>query len=369
MLILSLVLLIPYVLLLLHIYRKLRKIELYKPSCNASLFISVVVACRNEEKRVTQLLQSLQDQNYSSDLFEVIIVNDNSADKTVALASSFKGIKHIRIIENDGDGKKDALLTGIRASNGNFIMTTDADCIPGNCWISTMAAFYSDHKPDMIIGPVSLSANKGFFGRFQELEFLSLQGITAGTAVSGNPTICNGANLAFTKSEYLRNVDNLRFDIPTGDDVFLLHSMKNRGKKIMWTESPNTLVLTEAAPDIVSFFRQRKKWASKGTAYKDMDSIVLGIVTFATIATLLVLFVLSLINGSNIPVFVLFFVIKSVPDFLILQNTTRRYGRTKLLRWFLPSQIVYPFYVMLVIILALIKQDKRNRAVEVTGMQ
>jgi hypothetical protein len=46
------------------------------------------------------------------------------------------------------------------------------------------------------------------------------------------------------------------------------------------------------------------------------------------------------------------FLLKSVPDFLILRNTTRRYGREPLMKWFLPSQIIYPFYVFSVALLA-----------------
>ena len=41
-----------------------------------------------------------------------------------------------------------------------------------------------------------------------------------------------------------------------------------------------------------------------------------------------------------------YFVLKSIPDFLVLSNTTERYGKKNLMRWFLPSQVVYPFYVL-----------------------
>ena len=39
-------------------------------------------------------------------------------------------------------------------------------------------------------------------------------------------------------------------------------------------------------------------------------------------------------------------ILKSIPDFLILHNTTMRYGKNRLMRWFLPAQLIYPFYVM-----------------------
>jgi hypothetical protein len=38
--------------------------------------------------------------------------------------------------------------------------------------------------------------------------------------------------------------------------------------------------------------------------------------------------------------------IKSIPDYLILKDTVRRYGIKRLMNWFIPVQIIYPFYVI-----------------------
>lgn len=357
----ALILAIPYTILILYIYLCLRRIKTYKPSFRGKSFVSVVVACRNEEKRIMPLLESLADQNFPQDSFEVIIADDNSADHTRDLALAFPGIKNLRVVSNEGSGKKSALRTGIGFARGEFIMTTDADCRAGRDWISTTATFYEECRPAMIIGSVCLGSAKGFFGRFQELEFLSLQGITAGTSVAGHPTICNGANLAFSKDEYKKNVSDLRFDISTGDDVFLLHSMKRKRSEILWLESRDTLIETEPAPGIRSFFGQRVKWASKGTAYRDAASIVLGIVTLITISLQAGLFIASVFNPDLFHSFLIVFILKSIPDFMLLHNTAIRYGKTGLLKWFLPSQLVYPFYVLIVGFMVLLHPKQKNR--------
>jgi len=43
------------------------------------------------------------------------------------------------------------------------------------------------------------------------------------------------------------------------------------------------------------------------------------------------------------------YILKSLPDYLILQNATTRYGKRSLMRWFFISQLIYPFYVLAVI--------------------
>lgn len=352
---LPLILSIPYILLLLYIYRSLRGIRPFKPVTFRGTFVSVVVACRNEQENITKLLKKLKEQDYPSGSFEVIIVDDNSIDSTAEIARRLIDSDNFQLIRNSGKGKKKALETGITAARGELILTTDADCRMGKSWMRTISSFYEENEPDMIICPVRFSPLKGFFGRFQELEFMSLQGITAGTAAMGMATMCNGANLAFTKTAYTGNKENLRFDIATGDDIFLLHSMKKNGLRILWLESHDAVVTTDPPPDLKSFLRQRKRWASKSTAYKDRFSILLGIVTFVTILMQAGLMIASIIDQSFFRMFLLLFILKSIPDFLILFNTTSGYKRTELMKWFLPSQLVYPFYVLIVTVFSLVR--------------
>jgi hypothetical protein len=52
-------------------------------------------------------------------------------------------------------------------------------------------------------------------------------------------------------------------------------------------------------------------------------------------------------------VFAAFFALKSIPDFLILSNTAGRYEERSLLKWFVPSQLVYPVYVLAIFLYSL----------------
>ncbi|HLP74606.1 MAG TPA: glycosyltransferase [Bacteroidales bacterium] len=354
MILLPVILTLPYFLVLLWIYFRLSKARKFSFPFEKDLCVSVVVACRNEEKNLPALLTSLSDQEYPQHLVEIIIVDDHSTDSTGRIAETYSAKLNIRLFPNKGKGKKEAIRTGVLNSGSDLIITTDADCIPGKRWISSIVSKYESEKADLIAGPVRLTGSAGFLGKFQQLEFLSLQSITAGTILSGSGTMCNGANLAFTRDAWLRSEKDLRFDILTGDDVFLLHSLKKQKALITWAESQDAIVDTKAAPDLRSFLRQRKRWASKSTAYKDPLSIFLGIVTFVTNMVFAVMIVSVIIDPDYLRTLAAVFILKSIPDFLLLHNTASRYKRRNLLWWFLPSQIVYPFYVLTVSIFALI---------------
>jgi glycosyltransferase involved in cell wall biosynthesis len=346
---LFLILIIPYLYLLLKIYSGLVKIKPYYNEASTELFVSVVVACHNEGRNLPLLLQDLSEQEYNPDLFEIIIVDDNSSDDTFRYASGFTAIKNLHVLRNNAKGKKQAVRTGVNVSSGKVIITTDADCRMGKNWLSAIASFITDKKPDMVICPVNMEGSSSFCGHFQELEFLSLQGITSGTAVAGNPVMCNGANLAFTKESYIRNSDDLHFEIMSGDDVFLLHGIKeDPQKKILWLESEEATVTTTLPGTMTSFLKQRSRWISKAGAYRDFYTIELAIVTFVTILLQVFLMVAGVFNPVFLLVYFAVFAIKSIPDFLILRNITSRYGKTSLMRWFFPSQIIYPFYILIV---------------------
>jgi cellulose synthase/poly-beta-1,6-N-acetylglucosamine synthase-like glycosyltransferase len=356
---LAVILILPYVFLLITIYRGLLKIKIFEVSKNPLTFVSVIIACRNEQENLPHLLKCLAVQNYPEKLFEVIIVNDNSEDKTLEIATEFKMMPNILVINNKGIGKKQALRTGINTSVGDLIITTDADCTMGKNWIRTIVAYYERYHDDMIICPVQIESGPNFFGKLLDLEYLSLQGITAGSVFSKNPTMCNGANLAYTREVYLNHSDNLHDEINSGDDIFLMLSLKTQNNsKISWLESPDVLVTTSSSSSFGAFLKQRARWISKGKAYKDIYTIILGIVTFTAVILQLCCFITSIVFHSLVWIFLAVVALKSIPDYLILLNTTRRYGRNKLLRWFLPAQIIYPFYVLSVVIYSLTFRDK-----------
>jgi cellulose synthase/poly-beta-1,6-N-acetylglucosamine synthase-like glycosyltransferase len=63
--------------------------EFVLPEKQASVFISVIIAARNEEKNIHSLLQSLQNQRYPKALYEVIIIDDHSSDGTWSMLQTY----------------------------------------------------------------------------------------------------------------------------------------------------------------------------------------------------------------------------------------------------------------------------------------
>lgn len=348
---LLLILLLPYFFLLLRIYKGLLSIKQFHPEKHGTAFLTVIVPCRNEEQNLPYLLADIARQTIDNNLFEIIVVDDNSTDSTFQTAQRFSGVKNAKVIRNTGKGKKSAIRTGVDASAGELMITIDADCRIGSNFLETISSFFSESGPVLIICPVVLESGKGFFERFQELEFLSLQGVTAGSAMLSDAVMCNGAGFAFTKEAYQGHSGSLHYEIASGDDVFLLHSVKKQNREsIKWIESAAATVTTLMSASPASFVRQRARWISKTGYYTDTSAKVLAIVTFVTILAQIVILIAGIFSPAILPVFAVFVVIKSVPDFLILKNTASRYSKLNLMLWFLPSQLIYPFYISAIVV-------------------
>jgi glycosyltransferase involved in cell wall biosynthesis len=348
------ILFLPYFFIFLEIYRNLLKVRQFIPEEVSSVTVSVIIACRNEEENLPCLLNDLHLQDYDPGLFETIIVDDKSTDNTFLTASSLNQLHNFKVIQNYSRGKKSAIKSGVDAASGKLIITTDADCRLDRRWISAIASFYSSTKSDMIIAPVQLENRPGFSGRFRELEFLSLQGVTAGTAEAGYPVMCNGANLAFVKEAFIRHSENLHNEISSGDDIFFLHSLKKEtDSKITWLCSPEAIVTTGHTDTLNLFIKQRARWLSKAKAYDDRFSILISLVTLIAVLLNILFLICTIINRDFFLLFLVAFIIKSIPDFLILSETTGRYDKRRLMKWFIPAQIVYPYYVLTVIVRSL----------------
>src|SRR5690606_29084313 len=126
--------------LMLYYYFCWKKIPVYKKALqNASTKISVLIAARNEEKIIGNLLTSLRHQTYPKEFFEIIVVDDHSTDKTADVVKRFEEVKLLQLREQVSNSfKKKAIETGIKHATGDLVVTTDADCTPGKEWLSIL---------------------------------------------------------------------------------------------------------------------------------------------------------------------------------------------------------------------------------------
>ncbi len=319
------------------------------PKLTFSEKVSVIVPCRNEEGHLPHLIRDLLAQDYPSQLTEIILADDHSTDHTREIMSEASR-KHsfIKIIQNQNKGKKEALLSAIRECSSDFILTTDADVHLEPRWITTIVSFYEHTGARFIAGPVAMITEKKIISKFQSLEFYSLIGAGTGAASAGHPIYCNGANLAYEKNLLNLAPNPLHKEIESGDDVFLLHTVKKYASgTIRFLKSRDATVRIKGKKNVSTFIRQRIRWASKSPGYKDFDTLFTAWVVLLVNLLIVFFFVAAFFQGRWLVPSLVFLFLKSIPDFLLLFSVTSYFKQRNLLIWFPFLQLIYPFYIVI----------------------
>ena len=321
--------------------------------------VSIVIPVREEGSHIDHLLEDLVGQDYPPEFLEIILVDDHSGDNTREKIRSWlerhKGLRLITLGPSE-KGKKSALEKGISASGHSLILNTDGDCRASKNWVAEMVAGFSDPEVKMIIGAVIFEPDSGVFHSMQSLEYFSLTASSAGSAGLNAPILCSGANLAYYRDDYLEFIAEREQVSESGDDIFLLQWMKKRYPgSIRFLCSVGSAIRTLPAGSFSAFLKQRVRWTSKSRYYRDSDIISTALLVFGFNAFLLAILLVSMLSPVvtgiwNAPLLLIFgiaFVGKSLVDLLFLVPVLVHYRKTRLLRYFVPLEIIYLFYVSL----------------------
>ena len=312
--------------------------------------ISIIVPVRNEEKNIQSILSSLSKQAYPKNKYEVIVVDDFSEDNTIAAAKALN-ISIIKIIPLSGKGgKKNAITEGVKNASGDLIITTDADCEMGEKWLSAINSFYQKEKPKLMVGPVLVKAEKSFFQIIQSQEITVLTACAGAALYYDMPILCSGANLIYEKEAFLAvNGYEGNDSIPSGDDVFLMFKIhKQFPKQVKYVKSRDGAVYTHPATALDAALNQRKRWASKTFSYEDMIVLAIAVLVFLTNLFLVLFFLLFLVKGVGLILFLLLAGMKITVDYLILNSANAFFSKKNHTASFFLISIFYPVYVSLI---------------------
>jgi cellulose synthase/poly-beta-1,6-N-acetylglucosamine synthase-like glycosyltransferase len=329
---LAIVVMIFYMVLIHKFQKGWKRLKSFKGKYEGS--ISVVIAARNEEETIAQLLTDLAQQTITN--FEVIVVDDHSTDQTAKIA---QGFDFVTLLKAEAEGKKAAVAQGVAHAKNDIVITTDADCRLPKEWLEKMLAPFAEEDIQLVVGPVAFSEEQNYFEKGQSLEFMSLIGSGAGAIATEKAFMCNAASLAFRKSIFSKTSD----EIVSGDDVFLLHHIKKEGGEIAFVKEQSAIVTTSAKENWKSLLQQRQRWAAKSSSYTDKDAQYISWLVFLVNAVLLYAFFQG--EYSQIASLLL---LKSLVDYPFLKKLSQFFKKESLMDYYIPLQLVYPFYIVYV---------------------
>lgn len=264
-------LVLPYIgLMLLVLVGLLRRND--RPESTATPAVSVVIPAHNEEDKLEATLESLAQQKYAGGL-EFVIVNDRSTDATAAIIERFVGrdprfrLVTVYLPSRRLAPKVNAVNTGIEASTGEIILTSDADCRYPETWVAGMVSHFA---PDvaMVVGYVESTRpndGAGAVARFESTDWLSLMLTSMALTHFGWKFASSANNQGYRRSAF-NAIGGFGASgrAPSGDEDLLTQRMgRLQDKRLVFASAPEIRVYTQPMPGLYALLNQRRRWVSR----------------------------------------------------------------------------------------------------------
>ena len=327
-----------------------------EPGIDKSIPISIIVASKNEEKKIKDLIDSLKELTYAKGLYEVIIIDDNSSDNTFDIAlKAIEGYSNFHIYKIQDkifQAKKGALAFGIGLASNPNIIITDADCIPMNNWLNYFSQKFNEGF-DFIFGITPFYMEKTPVNKTACFENLRNSLLTFSAAQFKMPYCASARSFGFKKSSFekIKGYSNTVETLSGDDDLLLREAVKNN-LKAGAIFNQGAFVYSESKKTWKEYFLQRSRHTKTSIYYLARHKFLLGL---WHIINLIILFspILCILN-----IFYLFpFIVKISVDAVTVIFSQKKFGYRFKLWEIIYLQIFYELILILNFINALLRKD------------
>ena len=225
--------------------------------------VSVIIPIYNGESDLPELIKSLENQTYPSDLVEYLLIDNNSSDHTpIILAEAVKkaqekNINFKHLTENKIQSSYAARNLGIRESNNEILVFTDADCRPDNHWLEKIVKPFSNSSVGIVVGEIVAYPGKSLLEKYADHKQLMSQKF-----LIEHPFYPYGqtANIAIRKQAF-RDVGLFRPYLTTGGDA-----------DICWRIQKEANWQLEYVPEAFIYHRHRSNFKSFRSQFRRYGS-------------------------------------------------------------------------------------------------
>ena len=234
--------------------------------------VSVVLCAHNEAYNLSQYLQALLSQDYPE--YEVIVVDDGSEDETRAIVESYMvrdprlHMTFVPLGARVGSTKKLALTLAAKAAQYDYLLLTDADCVPeSEHWIREMVKGFEGGK-DIVLGFGAYFSEHGHLNRLVRFDTLFNGLHYLGAALCGHPYMGVGRNLAYRKSFFFEmgGFTHLMTNRAGDDDLFVNHVATKRNTAVVINRDATTWSLSKKT--LKEWWQQKRRHVSVSPNYR-----------------------------------------------------------------------------------------------------
>ena len=259
-------------------------------------FISIILPAKNEERYIAQALDALSCQSYPKELMEIIVVDNNSTDRTAEISNQYD-VKTITY----GHGPVGAVRNfGFKKSIGEIIFFRDSDCVAPKDWITNAVNKLKSNSKLVLGGGYSLRKNPHYIERYWLLKTKN------GASL---PKDLLGGSIAIHRDAF-QSTGMFSENITSGEDTLLSQTLIKNGYEVLITHKMSVIHLGN--PITIKDFFYRQIWHSENY-FKNLPASLRDPVFYLCIMAIIcfVLMAISalLLNSAQLTVLFLVFLL------------------------------------------------------------
>jgi len=220
-------------------------------------FISIIIPVKNGEKTIKKCLDSLKNLHYTN--YEIIVIDDNSNDKTSEILSSYEGIK---VLKTSGVGPSNCRNLAIKQAKGEYLAFTDVDCLVHPDWLNELLKGFAEDKVISVGGDQQSPDDETKFGKLAQ-EFLKTVGFVSDYIKKGKTTIIetqhNPSCNVIYKKEIFSKIGGFLEELWPGEDVELDYRIKQL-KQYKLKYNPLAIVYHYRPENLGAFCKMMKNY-------------------------------------------------------------------------------------------------------------
>jgi len=292
---------------------------------NNPVNISVIIAAKNEEENIDSLVESLNSLNYPVEMFEVILIDDNSTDGTFEKlklkTNTNKNFSVLELKTNGSNGKREALSLGIRNAKYPYILITDADCRPQIDWLKACSKKFSLGY-DMIFGIAPFYQRQNNVNKISCFENLRNSIVSFSMALLELPYTATARNFGFTKNAFdsVLGYSNTKDTISGDDDLLLREAVKKKIRIGVITEA-GSFVYSETKKTLKEYLYQKARHTQTSFHYLKKHQFILGFWHLLNLS-----FLFSPLLMFYVPLLGLLLPAKLITDFTVVKSNQTKFG-------------------------------------------
>ena len=342
---------IYYLCIYIRIYLQNRAVRKGKATFTEELPpLSVVICARNESHNLREFLPSILEQDYPN--FEVIVINDGSADESEDLLSfleeKYPHLYHSFTPDSSRyiSHKKLALTLGVKASKHDWLVFTEANCFPeSKNWLRLIARNLTPGT-EIVLGYSGYERGKGWFNKRTSFDTLFASMRYLGFAIARRPYMGIGRNMAYRKELFFREKGfSAHLSLQRGDDDLFINQIATR-KNTRVETNPDATIRMKPLKYHKEWKEEKVSYVATSKRFKGSQRFLLGFETmsrlffYAAVITTLALSILDknwIVTGIAALIWVLRYILQAV----IINKTAKELGEKRRYYFSLPLFDLY----------------------------